>query len=62
MYLLLYKDGTFSTWRVTKPEKRDYQKGTRCYQVDPSTTLEMISDWASYGYPDVAWAKEIKEW
>lgn len=61
-WLILYPDGTFMTWRVQKPRKSDFEKGAKCFEVDPDTSLEEIADWTMYNYPDVAWAKEVKDW
>ena len=61
-WLILYLDGTFMTWRVQKPVSTDFEKGTRCFKVDPETSLNEIADWVMYDYPDVKWAKEVKDW
>lgn len=62
MWLILYRDGTYMTWRQSQPKGRDFQPATRLFEVDPETTLIQLSDWSAYNYPEVEWAHEIKEW
>jgi len=62
LWLLLYPDGSFMTWRSKIPRKSDYQKETRLFEAPTATSLGEIADWSSRGYPDVYWLKELKEW
>ena len=61
MWILLFNDGTIMTCRVVQPRARDYEEGTRCFELYTNITIGEIADWIMYGYPDVNWLKEIKE-
>jgi len=62
MWLIVYKDGTFMTWKAGKPKKRDYQEGTKCYRVIPTTTLMQVSDWVAHNMSEIDWCFQVKSW
>lgn len=63
LWLILYADGTFMTWRAGKPKSTDHILGkTRAFKVDPNTTLAQVSLWISKSYTDADWAEELVEW
>ena len=62
LYLLVYRDGTFMTWRAGEPNSRHYEAGTRLFRVSGKLTLMELSDWFGGSMSETKGMVEITDW
>lgn len=60
MYIVLFPDHAMQPTRA-KPQKRDFQKGSRLFEVDDNTPLIRLSEWYGLGFKS-RFFKEIEDW
>ena len=58
MYIALFKDNTMTPVAM-HPEKKDFQKGTRFFDVVDTVTILELSRWYAQGNPTLTRITEI---
>jgi hypothetical protein len=59
IYIVLFKDGAISPF-FDKPNKADFQEGTRLFVAEAHTPLFQILQWIRDGYAKNDWITETE--